>query len=46
MRGNSNTLIRLNNDTKHLENYFTHNLYKLTRGGGGGGGGAQPLVSL
>ena len=26
---------------KHLENAFTHNFYKLTRGGGGGGGNAH-----
>ena len=27
----------LDNDTKHLENAFTHTFYKLTLGGGGGG---------
>ena len=38
MRGNLNTSIWLNNDTKHLENAFTRNFYKLTW--------VRPLVSL
>ena len=40
MRGNLNTQTWLYNDTKHLENALTRNLYKLTLGGG-----LRPLVS-
>ena len=29
MRGNLNTQFWLDNDTKHLENAFNHNFYKL-----------------
>ena len=32
MRENLNTYIRLDNDTKHLENAFNRHFYKLTRG--------------
>ena len=47
MRGNLNTQIWLDNDTKRLGNAFTHNLYELTWGiWAGGGGGAPPPCQL
>ena len=40
MRGN----LKTDNDTKHLENAFTPNLYKLTGVGGGAEGDTPPYM--